>query len=286
MNNINMPNIWAILPEELTRIQYQYLCYVNGTPDYRAMIEARNVFGFEADSAPETFFMDGNIGVLPIEGIILPKGDIFTAIFGGAAPVDIMTRDFKSLLKNEEVSAIVLDINSGGGSPFAVQEFADLVFQSRDIKPIFTISSGVMASAAIWVGAAAGEIIITSETVMTGSIGTLAKHIEISKLEEQLGIKTTIVRDSEFKAVPSGVEPLSEKGRAVLEGQVKHITAAFVSDIARFRGVGVDVVRSDMGQGRVFVGSQGIEAGLIDGIMSSEEFMDAVRLETANFNNN
>lgn len=270
----SLPSIWSILPDELNRIQQAYQSYLTSERG-----EGRGLSGVIDDrflkKVPETFFIDGGIGVLQIEGVITPKSDIWSFLFGGST-VEVMTRDLKTLLGMDEVKAIVLDIDSPGGNVNGIQEFADMVFAGRETKPIYAISAGVMASAALWIGAAAEEVFITSETVTTGSIGVITKHIDISKLEEMMGIKTTEIVAGKRKRIASEFAPLTREGMEDLQRQVDHVYDAFTGDIARFRGTGIDDVLENMADGRVFVGSQAIEAGLIDEIVSADDLMERV----------
>lgn len=274
-----LPSLWAILPDRIGITQHAYMEYlISGeTPDlYRRSrgIKAA-LFDVDLEKMPQTFFMNGDIAIMQIAGTITPKADILSFIFGGST-LDVMTRDFKALVKDDDVKAIVLEIDSPGGVVHGAQEFANLVFEARDIKPIITISNAVMASLAMWIGAAASDVFITEDTVVTGSISALTNHIDISGLEKILGIKTTPIATGKFKTITSGFAPLTEDGKAELERQVDHVTGVLVADIARFRRVDVDTVNSDMADGRIFIGSQGVEAGLIDGIISPDELIERI----------
>jgi signal peptide peptidase SppA len=212
---------------------------------------------------------------MQITGTITPKADILSFIFGGS-PLDVMTRDFKALVKDDDVKAIILEINSPGGVVHGAQEFANLVFEAREVKPIITISSTMMASLAMWIGAAASDVFITDDTIVTGSLSAIINHIDVSGLEKSLGIKTTQIATGKFKTISSMFAPLTDEGRAELKGQVDHITGVMVADIAKFRGVDVKTVNSKMAEGRTFIGSQGVEAGLIDGIISPDELIERI----------
>ncbi len=291
-----LPKLWAILEEDMFTIQHAYLKYLAGdevgafniVQPHADVPLAGGIFDIELDKIPQSFFMNGDMGVLPIEGIITPKADFWTRLFGGAT-LDVMTRDFNTLVNDDSVKAIVLDIDSPGGVAFGVEQFANLVFEAREVKPIYSITSTIMASAAMWIGAAAKEVFITGEVVITGSIGTVINHIDISELEKKFGVKTTEITAGKFKRISSMFKPLSEEGRDELQRQVNHVNAAFVADIARSRGVDIDTVHSDMADGRIFIGSQGIEAGLIDRLISAEDLIDHINAEiddSADISNN
>ena len=274
---LTMPTFWAILPEQLVTTQHAYMAYLKKAVHGESvhLTQTANLLDVDLGEIPPTFFIDGKIAIMQIEGPITPKADIFSKLFGGST-IDVLTRDFKQLVADDNVKAIVLDIDSPGGVVHGAQEFANLVFEARAIKPVVAISGTVMASLAMWIGAAAEEIFITDETVVTGSLSALINHIDISGLEKEIGIKTTPIATGKYKIISSPFEPLTEEGRTELQAQVDHVTTALVSDIARFRGVDVDTVNSTMAAGRLFVGSQGIKAGLIDGIMGPTELIERI----------
>jgi capsid assembly protease len=285
---LTMPSLWAILPEQISILQHAYVSYLSGDEisafkiaQPHAEVPVAGIFDVDLDKIPPSTFMNGDIGVLPVEGVITPKADFWTRLFGGAT-LDVLTRDFNALVNDDSVKAIVLDIDSPGGVAFGVEQFANLVFEAREVKPIYAITSTMMASAATWIGAAAKKIYITGEVVMTGSIGTVISHIDISEMEKKHGIKTTEITAGKFKRISSNFKPLSDEGREELQSQVDHVNSAFVSDIARFRGVDVDTVNSDMADGKTFLGSLGVKAGLVDGIVTAEDFIDIINADTNN----
>ncbi|MDR4497394.1 MAG: S49 family peptidase [Candidatus Scalindua sp.] len=260
-----LPYLWSILPQELNRIRASI---------HELDEEKAKVFFQDPDTAKskKSFYMQDNIAILNIEGVIQPKADLWSWLFGGTT-LDVLTRDFKSLLNDDSVEGIILNVDSPGGVVSCVQEFSNMVFQARDKKPIFTVSSGVMASAAFWVGAAAERVYVTDQAVMTGSIGVVVSHVDISELEKKLGIKTTEVTAGKSKRIASSHAPLTEEGRAELQRQVDHIYKFFTQDIAKFRGVSVETVLDNMADGQIFLGSQGVRAGLVDGIKTSEAIL-------------
>lgn len=273
-----LPSMWAIIPEELNKIKTQIESLK--PEDLESLYSDKK----SVSRIEPLYFIEDNIAILQIEGIIQPRFDIWSWLFGGTS-IEILTRDFKSLIANDDVEAIILDVDSPGGVVNAVQEFANLIFESRGKKPIYAVTSSVMASAAYWIGAAAEEVFVTDEAAATGSIGVVASHVDVSELQKKLGIKVTEITAGKKKRITSMFEPLSEEGRKELQRQVDHIYKAFTGDVAKFRGYEVETVLEDMADGAIFLGSQGIDAGLVDGIISSDEILSSVRdsFESGNF---
>jgi len=271
------PSLWAILQSELTKIESVY----DGiTSEMIAGFEkeANGLFDVEekADTrlSPDIEIID-NVGVLNIEGVITQKADIFTMLFGGAT-LDTLTVDFKTLLNNEGIDTIVLNIDSPGGTVSGVQDFANLIFDSRDKKKIITISSSIMTSAAMWIGAAAEHVLISGGTVTTGSIGVLTTHVDTSVMESDLGIKTTEITAGKYKRIASTHAPLTDVGRSELQSQVDKIMEAFVSDVAKFRDVSEQEVGSVMADGKIFIGDNAIKAGLVDEIKTFDLLIETI----------
>jgi signal peptide peptidase SppA len=271
------PSLWAILGTELTKLEALYSGF---TSEMIAGLERDSKLAIEGlDLSPTGLSPDvsiiNNVGVLSISGIITQKADIFTMIFGGAT-LDTLTADFKSLVENEDIDTIVLDVDSPGGTVFGVQEFANLIFDSRSKKKIITISSSVMASAAMWIGAAADVVLISGGTVSTGSIGVLTTHVDVSQLEADLGIKTTEITAGREKRIASTFSPLTDAGRSSLQSQVDKIMEAFVGDIAKFRGVSDQEVKSNMADGKIFIGDNAVKAGLVDDIITFDLLIETI----------
>ncbi len=276
--------LWAILPNQIDSVfqmrERQLDFYANRQTEADANTDQPTPVVGALDNGdlfqgiPATYTIENGVGILPIQGMIIPKSDIFTLIFGGFAALDILTRDFRELAGRDDVHTIVLDIDSPGGNAFGVQQFANLIFNSRADKSIIAVTSGMMASAAMWIGAAAHKIVITGDVTVVGSIGTVTSHVDISEAEKMAGIKTTEVAAGKFKRVPSMFEPLTTKGKQVLQGQVNHANTAFINDIAKFRGVIPSTVVSKMAEGKTFIGTQGISVGLIDEMLTMEEVLN------------
>ncbi|MDR4503474.1 MAG: S49 family peptidase [Candidatus Scalindua sp.] len=254
-----LSNLWAITRQELQKIKAAVQ-----NVDHEAV---KAYYDNPVKRKGNLYRVDGDVAILPIEGIIQPKSDIWSYLFGGIG-LDVLTQEFNALLKDSTVKAIVLDIDSPGGSVFGVQEFSKLVHSGSKVKPVFAISSAMATSAAYWIGSAASKVYITDEAVTTGSIGVIATHVDISELEKKIGIKTTEVTAGTKKRIVSDYAPLTDEGLEELQGQVAHIYNAFTGDVAKFRGVSVEEVLANMADGQLFLGSQGIKAGLVDGIKS------------------
>jgi ClpP class serine protease len=142
---------------------------------------------------------------------------------------------------------------------------------------------GLMASAGVWVGTAADVVMMESATSQAGSVGVVATHVDVSKQEEALGVKTTEIVAGTFKRAASQYGPLTEMGRQVLQNEVDYLYGLFVSDVAAQRGATVEQVLASMADGRMFIGQQAVDAGLVDGIATLEETINILNDRAASF---
>lgn len=213
----------------------------------------------------------GKVGVIVIQGPIDHHNSSELMKAGGTS-VDFISRAMDSLLGNKEVGAIVLDIDSPGGSVFGVQELADKIYSSRGTKPIYAHANALAASAAYWIASAADTFVMTPSGEV-GSVGVYVMHVDQSAAAEMDGVKVTFIHAGKYKVEYSPFAPLSEDARDNAQAMVDAIYSDFIGALARNRGVGIDRVRKDFGKGRVMKAADALEAGMVDRVMSMEELM-------------
>ena len=209
-----------------------------------------------------------SIAVIPLYGVISHRQSLLSATSGGTS-IDELGASFRSALNDESVAGIVLDVDSPGGSVDGIEELAAQIRGARGGKPIVAVANSMTASAALWLAAQADELVVTP-TGMVGSIGVIAIHEDFSKMDEMAGVKTSIFTSSPYKAEGNEYQPLTDEASAEIQAQVDYFGRMFERSVARGRGVPVDTVRSDYGQGRVFNADQALAAGLVDRIDTLE----------------
>lgn len=267
---LNSP--WAILPEKLREIQSIYMTHLRGEKIDIKAIEAQ--MGKPLNNERKNYDVISGVAILPIEGIIAKKMNLFSKISGGVSS-QIVSNDFREIMdpNRKDIKAVILNIDSPGGVVDGTQELAKLIASYRGQKPIVTYSDGMMASAAYWIGAAADQIYISGDNVEVGSIGVVTQHIDVSGWESKNGIKTTEITAGKYKRIATEYAPLSESGRAYIQDILDHIYSAFIQDVADFRGTSVDQVLENMADGRIFLGQKTIQAGLVDGVSTLDELI-------------
>jgi signal peptide peptidase SppA len=254
---------WAIEPSRLLELQSIYATHLKGEKIDIAAIEAR--LGRPLANEPKSYDIIDGVAVLPIDGIIAKRMNLFSQISGGTS-TQLVGSYLQAALADPAVHSIILSIDSPGGTVDGTQALADAVMAARDVKPIVTLADGTMASAAYWIGSAAKAAYIADVTTTIGSIGIVATHKDISQAEAAQGVKTTEISAGKYKRIASQYAPLSQEGRQSIQDQLDYTYSLFVGAVAKNRGVSVDTVIEDMADGRTFIGQQAIDAGLVDGV--------------------
>ena len=168
--------------------------------------------------------------------------------------------------EDQEVTQILLDIDSGGGAVSGVDDTAKLIRLVNDrVKPVTTYTDGAMCSAAYWLGSAAGEV-FASKGAIVGSIGVIATHKEYSEAYKKEGVGVTVVRAGKFKALANSNEKLTEAGKAQLQKIVDASYEIFVDHVAAMRGKSYEYAEKAMADGQEFIGQASVDVGLVDAI--------------------
>lgn len=260
---------WAITPEMYTEVQGIYARHMRGDKINLQDIEARIGMPLRNERTDVQVTDDG-VAVIEMNGVLAKRMNMFMAISGGTS-MQIVASQIAAAANDASVKSIVLAIDSPGGTVDGTQTLADTVKAAKQVKPVYAVANGVMASAAYWIGSAATKVYIADNTTAVGSIGVVATHVDESAANEKAGVKVTEIVAGKYKRVTSSNAPLSKEGRADMQGKVDYIYEQFVQTVAENRGVSVDVVLEQMADGRVFLGNQAIEAGLVDGVMALSE---------------
>ena len=261
---------WAIEPAKLLEIQAIYATHLRGEKIDISGVEAR--IGKPLSNTPKSYEVIDGVAVLPIEGVMAKRANMFMEISGGVS-MEIAARELRTAVADPSVHSIILSIDSPGGTVDGTQTLANAVTAARSFKPVVALASGTMASAAYWAGSAAQAVYIVDGTTAVGSIGVVATHRDMSGAEALQGVKTTEVYAGQYKRIASSYEPLSKAGRQSIQDQVDYTYALFVGAVAQQRGVPEETVLKNMADGRVFMGQQAIDAGLVDGVSTLDQLI-------------
>jgi signal peptide peptidase SppA len=256
---------WAIAPSKLAIIEAFLARRLGGERLNADEVQAAMQAALPRGPRPQS----GGVAVIPIYGTITQRAGLMSAMSGGTS-IDVLTQQFRGALADPNVRAIVFDIASPGGTVYGVQELAAEIYAARGRKPIAAVATSMAASAAYWLGAAAGDFAVTPSGEV-GSIGVYAMHQDVSKAAEMVGVKTTFISAGRYKVDGNPYEALSDTARASMQAKVDAAYAQFTADVARFRGVSVADVRNGFGEGDTVLAKDAKAMGMVDRVATLDE---------------
>lgn len=206
------------------------------------------------------------VAIVPVYGSISHRSSIWEAFFGGTSCQRIEA-NLQSLMANPQISRIVLDVDSPGGTVDGVLELADYIRECREQKSITAVANSMAASAAYWLATQASELCVAPSGEV-GSVGVFMMHADQSELMKQFGIKVTFIKAGDYKTEGNPFEPLSDEAQAYMQTQVDHYYDLFLKAVAQGRGVTRSKVISTFGQGRMVTAKEAVERGMADRIMT------------------
>src|SRR3954470_7795281 len=165
-------------------------------------------------------------------------------------------------LENSRAAAVILHINSPGGTTAGSEQLYDALVRLKAKKPLAVVVEGLAASGG-YITPIAADHIVAKQSSLVGSIGFLFQYPNFTELLKTVGVKVEEVKSTPLKAAPNGFEPTSPEARAALDALVKDSYAWFRGLVKERRGMD-DALLEKVADGRVFTGRQAIELKLID----------------------
>lgn len=215
--------------------------------------------------------------VLPIHGALVSRSAHLDMCTTMTSYEDIRGQ-LNAAVNDGSVEHIALDIDSPGGSATGMIDLASEIYAARNLKPITAIVNFSAYSAAYGLASAASEIVLSNSSGV-GSIGVIARHVDMSKRYEAEGVKITTIFAGARKADLSSDAPLSEEATAWLTELVQQNYAEFTDMVARNRGLTVAAVRGT--EAGVYFGQQGIALGLADRIEPPQAAINRIAAQVA-----
>lgn len=212
---------------------------------------------------------ESGIAVIPVVGVIEQR------MHSLGTSIEELEMAFDAAIASKRVDGIVFDVDSPGGGVTALPEFAEKIFTARGIKPIASISNGMMASAALWLGSAAREV-WAIRSGDTGSLGVFMLHIDETKALEDEGVVVTEFSAGKFKTEGAPWKLLTEEAAEFFQARVDEVFGWFTTAMAQFKDVSVADVRKGFGEGRMLGAKQAKAAKLVDRIGTFEEVVSRV----------
>jgi protease-4 len=204
----------------------------------------------------------GRVALVYAVGAIVSGGSGEDAMFGRVMGSDTLTEALRTVRKDRSVDAVVLRIDSPGGTSVA----SDLIWREAMLtgqeKPVVVSMGNVAASGGYWL-ATASDVVVAEPTTVTGSIGVFAGKFNVAGLYEKLGLSTDGVSTADNADFFSGSRSFSESERERMQSWVLEDYEAFLHRVAEARGISRDEAHA-VAQGRVWSGRDALEVGLVD----------------------
>jgi len=190
------------------------------------------------------------VGLIRIEGTITDYLDTVSII--------------SEATKDESIKTVVIDVDSPGGAVGASQEIYRAIEKLREKKPVIVSMGNVAASGGYYISAPANVIYANPGTI-TGSIGVIIQHVDVSEILNKFGVKVNTIKSGANKDILYPTKPLLPEQKALLEKTVMDVYDQFLDAIVRYRPIKKDVLKS-YADGRVFSGNEAKALGLVDKI--------------------
>ncbi|GIW21821.1 MAG: hypothetical protein KatS3mg068_0828 [Candidatus Sericytochromatia bacterium] len=191
---------------------------------------------------------------------------------------DTIARILNILRKNQDVKAVILRIDSGGGSSLAsdiISREIELFKQENEKKPIIISMGDIAASGAYWISVF-GDKILANKTTITGSIGVFTGKISYDKLLEKIGITTDSFKINDNADVYSNLRRFKDNEKKIIKKSAENIYRLFLEKVAKGRNIPIEKVE-EIAQGRIYSGKKAKEINLIDEIGGITKAIDLAK---------
>jgi len=218
-------------------------------------------------------FVAGRWGLFEGRGISLSNNKIAVISIQGVLTSSTDTiREFKKYEEDKDVKALVLRIDSPGGTVVAAQEIYEEIQKLRENKVVLASMGNVAASGGYYVASATEEIVANPGT-LTGSIGVISEYPNIEQLMKKVGLRSEVMKSGRFKDLGNPTREMTEEERQILQDLLDNIHMQFIRDVALGRGRTVEEIEP-LADGRVFTGEQAKENGLVDRLGNFQDALD------------
>ena len=213
------------------------------------------------------------IAIVHVTGEIAEGKGRDDLLAGAAAGSDTVIKAIREAAKDDQVAAIVLRIDSPGGSALA----SDLIWREaeRTKKPVVASLSDTAASGGYYIAVAADKIVAAPGT-LTGSIGVVGGKVAVGGALERYGVHTDVVSKGKNAGWLSMQSPFTAAEREVFLGTMKDVYRLFTSKVAAGRKLDMEKIEK-LAEGRVFTGRMAKEAGLVDRLGTLDDAIDEAK---------
>jgi protease IV len=215
------------------------------------------------------------VGVVKVYGVI-SVSDSSGSYLSMSAGSDAIVRKLSKLGDDGRIKAIVLRINSPGGTVAAVQEIFGKLMELRKKNIVLVASMGDMAASGGYYIASACNYIVANHGTITGSIGVIAAAPNIRGLFDKLGIRMNVIKSGKYKDILSSYREMNPDEKEILQEMIDSSYMQFLKDVSLGRNIAISDIKP-YADGRVMNGETALKYKLIDGIGTYEESLDKAK---------
>jgi protease-4 len=195
--------------------------------------------------------------------------------------VDDMRAAMQQARDDDNVRAIVLEIDSPGGEVTASDVIYNAVVKTRAKKPVVVYMDSLAASGGYYI-ACGGQYLMANETTITGSIGVIIETLNYEQLFNKIGLAAVVFKSGKFKDMLNGARPITPEERELVQSFVMKTYDKFLGIVAKERNLPADSLRNGIADGRILSGKDALDVKLIDGLGQIEDaFAKAKQLGNA-----
>ncbi|KAF0126789.1 MAG: protease IV [Elusimicrobia bacterium] len=211
------------------------------------------------------------VAVVPVYGGIY-QGNSPHAWDKGSGQI---ARKIDKLAARKEVKAILLDINSPGGTVSAVQEINAAILRARNEhkKPVVAVLGDVAASGGYYIAAACDKVVAHPGTI-TGSIGVIFSGANVEGLMKKIGYRPEVIKSGKFKDIGSMGREMTPEERRLLQAMIDDSYDQFVEVVSTGRNIPPEKLRAEIADGRIYTGRQALEVRLVDVLGDTQTALD------------
>jgi protease-4 len=206
------------------------------------------------------------IAVIPLRGLI--SSSIPGSV--GDSMVDDMRAALEQARDDEDVKAVVLEIDSPGGEVTASDVIYNAVVRTRAKKPVVVYMGSVSASGGYYISCG-GRYLMANDTTITGSIGVIIQTLNYEQLFNKVGLASVVFKSGKFKDMLNGARPITPEEREYVQSFVMKTYDKFLGIVAKERNLPAEALRAGIADGRILSGRDALDNKLIDGIGQIED---------------
>jgi len=204
--------------------------------------------------------------------VIMLRGLISSSLPGniGDSMVDDMRAACEQARDDEDVKAVVLEVDSPGGEVTASDIIYNAVVKTRARKPVIVYMDSLAASGGYYVSCG-GRYLMANETTITGSIGVIIQTLNYEQLFNKVGLAAVIFKSGKFKDMLNGARPVTPEERDYVQSFIMKTYDKFLGIVAKERNLAPESLRTGIADGRILSGKDALDNKLIDALGQIED---------------